>query len=149
MKFEPIKYYYQTQLKWTTELKGILNCKDKPDISVSCAPEFGGHPKIWSPEDMFVGAIEVCSMTTFLWLANKKRINIKSYKSEAVGTAQMSEGTIRFTSINIKVKIGISNEEDRPNVERMLQEISQWCLVTKSIKSEVKIEPEIFVDKNA
>ncbi|MDI6916646.1 MAG: OsmC family protein [Thermoplasmatales archaeon] len=146
MKFEPIKYYYQTQLKWTMERKGIISCKDKPDISVACAPEFGGHPKIWSPEDLFVGAVEVCTMTTFLWLANKKRISIKSYKSKAVGTAQMAEGALCFTSVNIKVRIGIADEKDRPRVEGMLQEISQWCLVSKSIKTEVKIEPEIFVE---
>ena len=134
MKLEPIKYNYRTQVRWTTECKGILNCKDKPDVSVACAPE-----------DLFVGAIEVCTMTTFLWLANKKKINIKSYKSEATGTAQMSEGALRFTSINIKIKIGISTKEDKSKVKRIIPEIEKWCLVSKSIKPEVKIEPEIFI----
>lgn len=148
MKLEPIKYNYRTQVRWTTECKGILNCKDKPDIPVACAPEFGGHPKIWSPEDLFVGAIEVCTMTTFLWLANKEKINIKSYKSEATGTVQMNEGALRFTSINIKIKIGISTKEDKSKVKRIIPEIEKWCLVSKSIKPEVKIKPEIFIDIN-
>ncbi|MCK4614450.1 MAG: OsmC family protein [Thermoplasmata archaeon] len=145
MKFEPIKHYYRTQLRWTTERKGILRCEDKPDIPVACAPEFGGHPGIWSPEDLFVGAVEVCTMTTFLWLAAMKKITIRSYESEARGTAQMSEGALRFTSIHIKVRIGILDEGDRPEIEKILQEISKWCLISKSIDSEVRIEPEIFV----
>ena len=145
MKLEPKKYNYRTQLEWTTERKGILNCKAKPDISVACAPEFGGHAGIWSPEDLYVGAVEVCTMATFLWLADKEQINIISYKSEADGTAQMTEGALRFTYINIKVKVAISDEGARPKVERMFRELHEWCLITKSITTKVKIEPEIVI----
>ncbi len=146
MKLEPIKYEYQTKLKWTSKKKGILSCEDKPDISVACAPEFGGHPGIWSPEDLFVGAIEVCTMATFLWLADRKKIAVKSYKSEAVGMTQMAEGALRFTSICIKVKVGISYEGDKSRVEKAFKDIMKWCLISVSIKPEVKIKPEIFVD---
>ena len=147
MKLEPIKHIYQSELTWTSERKGILSCENKPDIPVACAPEFGGHPGIWSPEDLFVGAIEVCAMATFLWLAEKKKVTIKSYKSECDGIAQMAKGALCFTSIHIKAKVGISNKEDESKVKDIFQEISNWCLVAKSITPEVKIESKIFVDK--
>ena len=67
MKLEPVKHYYKTHIEWTLEKKGILKSEEKPDIDVACPPEFGGHPNIWSPEDLFVGATEVCLMTTFIW----------------------------------------------------------------------------------
>lgn len=146
MKAKPVKYTYQTQLRWVSDRKGILSCNDKPDILVACAPEFGGHPEIWSPEDMFVGMIETCTMATFLWLCDTKKVNIKSYTSEGLGTAQMVGKSMRFNSIIIKIKIGMPAEDDRPEIERILQDISKWCLISNSIKTQVNIEAELFVD---
>ncbi|MBI5001305.1 MAG: OsmC family protein [Euryarchaeota archaeon] len=146
MKLEPIKHYYQSRLTWITARKGILSSGEKPDIPVACAPEFGGHPGIWSPEDLFVGAVEVCTMATFLWLAERENIDVKSYKSQAVGTAQMTEGALRFASVNIKIKVGVSTEKARLKVEKLIREIDDWCLVSQSIKSIVKIEPEVFIE---
>ena len=147
MDLEPIKYIYQSELKWTSERKGMLRCKSKPVISVACAPEFGGHSGFWSPEDLFVGAIEVCAMATFLWLANRKKVTIRSYESKCEGIAQMAEGSLCFTSIHIKARVGISNEEDRAKVKKIFQDIGNWCLISKSIKPKVKIQAKLFVNK--
>ena len=72
MRGEPVKHNYQTSLRWTDEKKGILSCDGKLDINVACPPEFGGHPRIWSPEDIFLASVEICTMTTFLWYVNKE-----------------------------------------------------------------------------
>jgi len=143
---EPNKYPYSTSLKWTGEHKGILECDGKPDIQVACPPEWGGHPDIWSPEDLFVGAVEVCTMTTFLWLAEQEDIALKSYQSKAKAVAQMRDGNFGFDSVVVKLKIGLASEGDRPKIDRIIREIGKWCLVTKSIKPEVVIEPEVFVE---
>ena len=146
MKVKPVKYTYQTQLKWVSDRKGILSCKDKPDILVACAPEFGGHPRIWTPEDMFVGMIETCTMATFLWLCDKKEVNIESYTSRSLGTAQMVDNSMKFNSIIVKLKIGMSDGKDKSEIERILQQISKWCLISNSIKTEIKIKAELFID---
>ena len=54
MKGEPIKYVYNTSLKWVGEKKGLLSAEGKPDILTACPPEFQGHPNIWSPEDLYI-----------------------------------------------------------------------------------------------
>ncbi|MCK4364801.1 MAG: OsmC family protein [Thermoplasmatales archaeon] len=145
MKGEPVKYHYYTQLEWTSEKKGVLRCEGKPDIMVACPPEFGGHPGIWSSEDLFLASVEICTMTTFLWFADKEHLTIKSYTSKANATAELDGGVFRFSSIKIRVNIGVSSENDRKTVEKILKKVERACLITNSIQTDVRIEPEIFV----
>ena len=145
MKGEPVKYTYTTRLEWTGEKKGKIQCDDKPDIMIACPPEFGGHPGIWSPEDFFLGSVEICTMTTFLWFANKEQLTFKFYKSEATGTVELVNGVFQFSSIAIKVKVVVSSEGDCVRVEKILKKVERTCLITNSIHTNVHIEPEILV----
>ena len=145
MKGKPMKYLYQTHLRWTGEKKGKLCSKTKPDIEVACPPEFGGHPGIWSPEDLFLASVEICIMTTFLWYVNKENLSLKSYDSKASGTVEMSGGVFQFSSIVIKVRIGISSEDDRFHVEKMMKKVERACLITNSIRTDVNIESDVSI----
>jgi organic hydroperoxide reductase OsmC/OhrA len=142
---EPRRYSYSTSLKWTGEHKGILSCEGKPDIGVACPPEWGGHPGIWSPEDLFVASVEVCTLTTFLFLLEKHRGRLVSYESAAEATAQMVDNIFIFKEVVVKVKAGAPTAEDADKAARAFEEIRDWCLVTKSVKCEVRVEPQVSV----
>ena len=146
MESEPVKYYYNTRIRWASERKGIISSKDKPDIIVATPPEFGGHPGIWTPEDLFLGSVEVCTLTTFLWFVNKEHVNLKSYNSEATGTVELVDGVFKFSSITVKLRIGVSSEDDRTVVEKIVKKVSRACLISNSIQTDVHIESEIVVD---
>lgn len=145
MKGKPVKYTYHTSINWIGEKKGKLMCEGKPDILVACPPEFGGHPGIWSPEDFFLASVEICTMTTFLWFVNREGIKLETYQSNASGTAELVGHVFRFSSIVIKIKIGVKSEEDRIKVERVLKKLPRVCVVSKSIHTDVKIEADIFL----
>lgn len=146
MKIEPRKYFYDTEAEWTTERKGIMRTKGMPDIDVACAPEFGGHKDIWTPEHLFVGSIEICTMSTFLFLAHKEGLEIASYKSTAKGEAQMVDGAIRYVSLVVKPVVEIFKEADRATVDKIFAEIDTWCMISNSIIPEVKIEHIVKCD---
>jgi organic hydroperoxide reductase OsmC/OhrA len=148
MKGEPVIYAYKTQLTWEGERKGMLTSEGKPALMVACPPEFGGHENIWSPEDLFLSSVEVCTMTTFLWLAQKQRIQLNSYQSKATGTAELVDKTFRFSSIHIQLSIGVSSESDRKKVIKIIEKIPTLCLVSNSIRSVVAIESDIFLCKS-
>lgn len=145
MKDEPEKFEYTTNLEWTSEKRGILRAKGKPDIEVACPPEFGGHPGIWSPEDLFVGSVEVCMLTTFLWFVNKENVALKSYRSKTSGTVELVGGVFRFSSITVTMNIGISYENDRNIIEKILKKVKRACLISNSIQADVNIESVITV----
>jgi len=146
MKGEPVKHKYKTSLRWTGEKKGILSCDGKPDVDVACPPEFGGHPDIWSPEDIFLASVEICTMTTLLWLTNRENIILKSYGSKADGTVEISGGALQFKSIKIKVKIDVSSKDDCMRVQDLLKKVERTCLIFNSIKTDICIEPSITFD---
>ena len=148
MKGEPVKYKYETNLKWTSEKKGVLSSKGKPDIVVACPPEFGGHKNIWSPEDLYLASVEICTMTTFLWFVKKYKLDLKFYKSKASGVAELINSSFQFSVINIDLEIGVSNKEEIVKIEKIIEKIPKICLVSKSIKTEVNIKFEIKVVNN-
>ena len=65
-------FTYETELSWLWERAGMLESNDKPELRVSSPPEFHGESGIWTPEDLYVGAINTCTMSTFLAYAEKK-----------------------------------------------------------------------------
>ncbi len=114
---------------------------------MACPPEWGGHPGIWSPEDLFIGSVEVCTLTTFLWLAEKERVPLKSYQSKATGIAQMIEKEFQFPVIEVNVRVVVPSRDASEKALKLFQEIGRWCLVSKSLKPEVKIIPEVIVEE--
>ena len=147
MKGEPIKYVYNTSLKWVGEKKGKLSAEGKPDILTACPPEYQGHPNIWSPEDLYIASVEVCTMTTFLYLAKKFNLEIKSYQSKAKGIAELVDKYFQFSSIKIDIKIGITDKKEKDKINKILEKIPKICLVSNSIKSKVIMNADIFIEK--
>lgn len=146
MKGKPVRYSYHTSLEWIGEKKGRLSCRGKPDIMIACPPEFGGHHGIWSPEDLFLSSVEVCFMTSFLYLINKRDIILKSYRSESEGFAELVGNVFRFSLITVNVHVGVSSEKDKDIVEKLLKKVPSICVVSKSIKADVQIVADIFVE---
>lgn len=123
-----------------------MRCEGKPDVMVACPPEFGGHPNIWSPEDIFLASVKICTMTTLSWFTNKENITLKSYGSMASGTAELIGGVFQFSSITVKIQVCASSEDDRIRVEKLLKKVERACLITDSITTDVHIEPEIVIE---
>ena len=139
MVIKPKEYTYKTQLEWLSEKKGTLHSTGKPNMMVACPPEFGGHPDIWTPEDLFVGSIEVCIMTTFLYFIKHKKINLLSYKSQTEGIVSMVDNRFQFSAIHIHLKITVSTNEDKDVIQEILKKVENHCLISQSIKSKIKI----------
>ena len=147
MIIKPRKYTYHTQLDWLREKKGCLNSLGKPSIMVACPPEWGGHPDIWSPEDLFIGSLEVCILTTFLYYIKSHKINLVSYKSKTEGIASMVDNVFQFSSISIHITITVSNVNEKKATEDIIKKVQKKCLISQSIKPHIKIIPDININK--
>ena len=73
-------FTYRTDLAWTSGRSGLLSAEGKPDLQVSSPPEFKGEPGRWTPEDLFVSAVNVCTMTTFAALKPASRLPVSNRK---------------------------------------------------------------------
>jgi len=140
------RFIYKNELNWKTEKKGLLTSEGKPTLEVACPPEFGGHPKIWSPEDLLVASVNICLMTTFLHYAGKEKLKLLSYQSYAEGILEMVENKLMFSTIEVRPKILVTSDEDIKEAERVLRFSEKNCLVSNSIRSKVILNPEIRVN---
>ncbi|MEA2069910.1 MAG: OsmC family protein [Asgard group archaeon] len=129
------------------EGKFLLEDPEKPVIHVATPPEFpGGKAGIHSPEDLFVGAVASCKMTTFCAMAEKLSLDFSDLRIAAVGYVGKSESRgLAFTKVTTKLTFSIKKEEDRNIAERCLDLTSRYCLVTNSLKTEVEMDYEISV----
>ncbi len=143
MAIRPKSYRYAVTVRWTGEKKGTLAVAGKPSVETATPPEFKGHEGIWSPEDLFVAAVNSCVMTTFLAFAERAGLAFTSYESEAEGLLEFVENRLVFTKIAVRPRIALGPGEDRAKADEILRKAERNCLVSNSLRTEVTLEPEV------
>ena len=140
-------FAYHTQLHWLENRAGQLNSEGKPGFRVASPPEFKGEAGVWTPEDLFVAAVETCTMTTFLAFSTRQQIPLVSYESSAEGFLEFADGGYRFTKVIIRPKVVVENEAAVAQAQKTMDDAHHNCLIANSIKSEVVIEAEFKIKK--
>jgi peroxiredoxin-like protein len=139
-------YFYSTEVEWTKEREGNLCAPVLPCLHVDAPPEFKGHEGSWTPEHLFVGAVNTCFMTTFLAIAENSKLDFVSFKTAAAGKLEKLEGRgFQMTEVTLRPRLIISNARDAERASRILEKAEKHCLISNSIKSAVHLEPEIQV----
>jgi len=144
-KIRTKQFIYKNSLKWEGEKQGLLSSSGKPDIKVATPSEFRGHPGVWTPEDLFAASVNSCIMTTFLYYAEKNGIEFLDYKSQAEGVLELKEGRLIFIEIKVKPLIFVKQDSDIAKVEEIINVSKKNCLISNSIKCEIKVLPEIKI----
>lgn len=138
-------FSYKTELRWIGESAGELSADRKAPIRVASPPEFHGEEGTWTPEDLFVAALEICTMTTFLALAQQQQLPIEEYESHAEGTLDSLDGVYRFTRVTLRPRIVIADAAAVRQTARALHDAHSGCLISNSVRCEVVVEPVIEV----
>lgn len=148
-KTEKHQYYFEVQLNWQEGRKGILTAMDVKDtIKVATPPEFtGGVPDMWSPEHLFLSALSSCFMTTYLSIAEKRKLTLSHFECSAIGQITLVEGHLEFTSINLFPKIFVEKQEDLAIANQTLTSSYKHCIIANSIKPRLIHHGEVVVDK--
>ena len=142
-----VSHTYEVNIQWQN---GRIGQMSSPELehSILCAtpPEFPeGVPGIWSPEHLFTAAINSCFMTTFLAVAQNYDLKYESFSSKAIGKLSKVSGKWMMTEIILFPSLTISSEESETKGLKILEKSEKACLITNSIHSLVKMEPEILI----
>lgn len=138
-------YTYQVNVAWLENRAGTLTSGGKPSFRVASPPEFKGEAGVWSPEDLFVAAVNACTMTTFIALATRLQIPLVSYTSDAEGVLEFADGGYSFTKVVIRPVIEVGSPEAVLQAEHTIHAAHKNCLIGNSVKSRVVVEPVIRV----
>lgn len=68
---------------------------------------------IWSPEHLFVAAIESCLMTTFLAVAENSKLEFVSFSSHATGKLDKVDGKFMMTEVLLRPTLVIKTLNTR------------------------------------
>jgi organic hydroperoxide reductase OsmC/OhrA len=143
---------YEASVVWTGGHRGHLRLGNGPEMDFSAPPGSQGEAGVLTPEDAFVGAVNTCVMLMFIWAAERFRLDLESYECRAEGTKLIEfDRTEIFTRVVLKPRIAIrAGKEAACTVEqrtrRALASAQKYSLVANSVKSEVKVEPEILIE---
>jgi len=138
-----LPYFYETEVEWTEERKGYLESPGLASLQVASPPEFHGHAGVWTPEHYFVAAVNSCFMTTFLAIAELSRLEFVSFDCKAVGKLEKVEGMgFQITEVVVRPKLLIRHGKDLERAQRILEKAERNCLISNSIRSTVRLEPE-------
>jgi organic hydroperoxide reductase OsmC/OhrA len=138
-------FTYRTASQWTSGRSGVVTSEGKHAVLASSPPEFKGEPGRWTPEDLFVAAIDLCTMTTFTAFAQRLKIPVISYQSEAEGTLEFVDDGYRFTRVVLRPRIMVAEPAAVATAEKAMHDAHESCLVARSVRAEVTIEPTIGV----
>lgn len=147
-------HFYQVNVTWNQDRRGTM-CS--PELSaaangagcleVATPPEFPkGIPGIWSPEHLFTAAVSSCLMTTFLAIAENSQLDFITFECKSRGKLEQLNGKFLMTEIILEPSLKIKRDQDRDHAESVLRRAESACLISNSIKSTVRMSPNITVE---
>ncbi|MFZ0731916.1 MAG: OsmC family protein [Candidatus Sulfotelmatobacter sp.] len=137
---------FLSSARWTKDRSGTVTGHDvRPTINFSAPPEFQGEPGIWTPEHFFTAAVATCFITTFQAIATFSKFNAAALEVSVDGQIEKLEGGYRFTRVTVRPVLTVHNESDRDRGLRLLEKSEKACLVSRSLQSEIVLDPRIVV----
>ena len=138
-------FRFRSNASWKTGRQGVISASGKPDLATSSPPEFGGRPEYWSPEDLFAATVNACLMQTFMAFALRSNLGLVSYESEIEGVLERAEGRYRFTEFTVRPLLVLGAAADVERAQTIMDSAESSCLISESIRANVKVIPEFRV----
>jgi peroxiredoxin-like protein len=139
-----LPYFYETEVEWATGRKASLRSSGLPTLEIAPPPEFQGDPGLWTPEHLYVASVNACFVVTFLAIAELSKLDFVSFASHAEGKLEKIEGSgFQITEVVLRPNLMVHYARDVERAARLMQKAERNCLISNSIKTIVKLEPEI------
>ena len=86
---------------------------------------------------------QACFLFTFRAIAQASKIPFTALAVEGEGTVDRQDGALRFTEIVLRPRLTLPPGVDRSRAERALEKSERSCLVSASLATKIRLEPEI------
>ncbi len=136
---------YKTTTIWKGSHLGTITCSNGAKMDFSAPAQLYGQPNMLTPEDAFVGALNMCFQLMFIWSIEKLKIDLISYECEAEGFVEdLLDRTSVFKKMVLRPNIEVKNCREE-TVRRALKLAEKFSLIAQSIKAELILEPQIRI----
>jgi len=139
---------FTCRVEWIEGKKASLSFDGKASLEFSYPPAFGGLEGLPCPEELFIAAVNACTLTSFLYFAERLGLKFKGYSCTAEGSLEKTaEGHHVFSKIVLKPTVKLESGEDEAKARKVFEYVEKFCIVSRSIEGKVAVElkPEITV----
>jgi peroxiredoxin-like protein len=140
---KPLPHRYAVRIAGGPAGHATLASSGVPDLATAAPADFGGPGDAWSPEQLLIAAVEACFLLTFRAIAQASRIEYTSLGVEGEGIVDRVNGAMRFTEIVLRPRVGLPAGADPTRVRRALEKAEKTCLVSASLSTPIRLEPEV------
>ena len=138
-------HVFNTKVRWKGGKRGEVVCGNGHKADFSAPPEFMGEPGMLTGPDAFVGSINMNFMDTFLTFAERAKIELKGYESDANGIIGQRKGQDAIIRIVIHPKITVGRDEDVARVENAILNAKKYAVIPNSVVGTVVVEYKVEV----
>ena len=140
---KPLPHDYHVLLTGGPSGYATVSTPGIPDLRTAPPVDFDGPGDAWSPEHLLLAAVQSCFLFTLRAIARASKVDFVSLELDATGIVDRQEGVVRFTSIVLRPRIVVSSGTDRERALRILEKSEKQCLVSASLATPIRLEPEI------
>lgn len=140
---KPLPHRYSGQVAGGPTGYATLSSDGVPDVRTAAPLDFDGPGDAWSPEQLLLAAVEACFLLTFRAVAQATRLEFVSLAVAAEGIVDRVNGVTRFTEIVLRPRVALPAGVDWVRVQRALEKAERACLVSASLATPIRLEPEI------
>ncbi len=140
---KPLPHHYEVHLTGGRSGYALLSSPGVPELPAAAPADYDGPGDAWSPEHLLLGAVQACFLLTLRAIARASNVDFLSLELDATGTVDRENGITRFTEIVLRPRLKISAGTDRERALRILEKSEKHCLVSASLSTPIRLEPEI------
>jgi peroxiredoxin-like protein len=141
---KPLPHRYDVQLSGGSAGYAVLSTAGVPEVKSAPPVDFDGPGDAWSPEHLLLAAVESCFLFTLRAVAKASKFDFVSLDVSAEGTVDRQDGVTRFTEIVLRPRLTLPPGADRSRALHILERSERSCLVSASLSTPVRLEPELM-----
>jgi len=140
---KPLPHVYDVHLAGGPTGYAHLSLPGVPELRAAPPRDFDGPGDAWGPEHLLLAAVEACFLFTLRAVAQASRVEFTALELSASGTVDRAGGGLRFTEIVLRPRLTLGPDADRDRAVRVLEKAEKTCLVSASLATPIRLEPEI------
>lgn len=146
---------YRTQLAWSGSTADGYEAYDRThtasappagaELTLAADPAFRGDPTLLNPEQLVVLAASSCQLLSFLAVAARARLDVRSYEDAAEAEMPEDDRPVRLTTITLRPRVVVGPGPTVERVQHLLEVAHRECFIANSLRTEVRIEADVTV----
>lgn len=140
---KPLPHRYDVRLRGGPTGYATVSAGGVPDLRAAPPADFDGPGDAWGPEHLLLAAVETCFLFTLRAVAQASRVEFTALEVAAEGTVDRRDGVTRFAEIVLRPRLTLAPGGDRTRALRVMEKSEKACLVSASLATPIRLEPEI------